>query len=327
VIKQIAKSTLDLHGRCDIKFLAMSAFNKLYEINCDDKQVVFRVTLLVDPKWKPLSEVATLQWVAQNTKLPVPRALAYNIDRGNPVGFEWIIMDKMPGKTWADAWQELSFNAKSNITRQVALFCADTFEKQFTCIGNLFSGETTLLSTDQLPSESSNPSSIASDSVNTGKSTDMETYAGSNKSMLSTFQVQRIVSTSLMGRGPCPDEGRGPFATSREWLSTRLDFAEFDCRQRLKPNSQSPTHDLENEVLVASEVSTGDNELNGRSTSEGNKVIVDFESTGNQQEQEFNENNFHKTQIETGPFQNGRDSAEHISEDICIFNKDETQKI
>jgi hypothetical protein len=67
--------------------------------------------LPIYPKWKTLSEVAILQWVAQNTSLPV-QVLAYNIDRSNPVGFEWIMMDKVLGKPWADIWHEILFSDK-----------------------------------------------------------------------------------------------------------------------------------------------------------------------------------------------------------------------
>ncbi|KAK2046310.1 hypothetical protein LZ31DRAFT_448358, partial [Colletotrichum somersetense] len=89
------------------------------------------------PKWKSLSEVATMQWVRQNTSLPVPEILGFDAGRGNPVGFEWIIMSKVPGKPWVDVWKEISFQAKEQPVQQIASFCSDTFAHRFYGIGNI----------------------------------------------------------------------------------------------------------------------------------------------------------------------------------------------
>jgi hypothetical protein len=97
-IKEAAKAAIGLPDSSEVKLLAKGVFNRLYIVASDDKEVVVRVTLPIYPKWKTLGEVAILQWVAQNSSLPVPQGLAYNIDRSNPVGFEWIMMDKVPGK-------------------------------------------------------------------------------------------------------------------------------------------------------------------------------------------------------------------------------------
>jgi hypothetical protein len=86
VIKETAKKTLNITGSCDISFLAKGAFNKLYTITSAEGEVVVRVTLPIDPKWKTISEVA--KWVARNTNLRLPRVLAYNVDGSNDVGFE-----------------------------------------------------------------------------------------------------------------------------------------------------------------------------------------------------------------------------------------------
>jgi len=146
-IKQTAQCRLKLPGECTIKFLAQGAFNKLYIVKSPEKEIVARVTLPVDPGWKTLSEVATLQWVRDNTTLPVPEVLAYQANRSSPIGFEWILLTKMPGKPWADVWREISFSAKEEITRRLALFCAETFQKQLRGIGNLFLDPTLLEST------------------------------------------------------------------------------------------------------------------------------------------------------------------------------------
>ncbi|QKX64547.1 uncharacterized protein TRUGW13939_11722 [Talaromyces rugulosus] len=212
-----------------VKFLAKGAFNRLYIVASDDKEVVVRVTLPIYPKWKTLGEVAIPQWVAQNSSLPVPQVLAYNIDRSNSVGFEWIMMDKVPGKPSADIWHELSFSDKEKIVRQLADLCSDTFQRQLTGIGSLF------------------PDS------------DVIDFPLNNQDS-HTFKVQGLVYTSFITRDPRSNISRGPFSTSKEWLSVRLDIAEIDCRQRLAQISHQDCQSDNFENLAADKAYNGDDE-------------------------------------------------------------------
>ncbi|KAK6193306.1 hypothetical protein LQW54_012607 [Pestalotiopsis sp. IQ-011] len=135
------QAAITLPDPCDIKFLAQGAFNKIFTITSTDKQVVARVTLPIDPKWKTLSEVATLAWVRTNTSLPVPEVFAYNADSSTPIGFEWIAMEMMPGKPWADAYRSMTLNAKEEVVRRIARFNSEIFQKPLQGIGNIFPGE------------------------------------------------------------------------------------------------------------------------------------------------------------------------------------------
>ncbi|KAK1965744.1 hypothetical protein LY78DRAFT_703473 [Colletotrichum sublineola] len=212
-IMETVKSTLNIPGACSIELLGGGAFNKLYIVRYAEKEVVARVTLPVEPKWKALSEVATMQWVRQNTGLPVPEVLGFNADRGNPIGFEWIIMSKVPGRPWADAWREIPFSAKEELVRQIASFCSETFAHRFYGIGNLFPG-TTPDPGPHLP------------------------------------EPERIVSSAFIGVDVDPKIPRGPFPTSREWPSVRLDLAESDCRRRLNRVLESDPADGSNVQLL-----------------------------------------------------------------------------
>jgi aminoglycoside phosphotransferase (APT) family kinase protein len=194
-IRKTVHSAISFPKFCTIKFLAQGAFNKVYMIRADGKEVVVRVTLPVDPGWKTLSEVATLEWVGKLTHLPVPKVLAYGADRDNPIGFEYIIMERMHGKPLADVWHDIRFYAKETLVHQLALFCATTFEQQMNRIGNLFP----------------NP--------------------GGNKRH---FKIGRIVSADFIWDDCLHQDGlRGPFRSSKDWLSARLTLAENNCRKRL----------------------------------------------------------------------------------------------
>jgi aminoglycoside phosphotransferase (APT) family kinase protein len=208
-IKQTVASSLNqTNASCDIEFLAQGAFNKVYVVRFpeQEKEVIARVTLPVDPKWKTLSEVATLRWVRESTSLPVPEVISYQADRSaSAVGFEWIVMSKMPGKSLHDRWRDVAFSAKEEIARRLAAFCADTFRAQLRGIGNLFIGD----DTGPVP-------------------------GGSFAQEHGSFRVQRIVSSEFLWDSYIhAPVSRGPFPSSRDWLLARLSLAEMDCRERL----------------------------------------------------------------------------------------------
>ena len=218
-IKQVVASSMNLTAAiCDIKFLSQGAFNKVYVVTFPEKEreVIARITLPVDPKWKTLSEVATLQWICDNTSLPVPEVISYQADRTSAIGFEWIIMSKMPGRSLGDRWRDVTFSAKGEIVRRLAAFCSDTFRAQLQGIGNLFLDDTGPVS-------------------------------GSSAHNRGSFRVQRIVSSEFIWENRIHSQVfRGPFQRSRDWISARLSLAEMDCRERLR-NLQSATPEDEKE--------------------------------------------------------------------------------
>lgn len=82
---------------CTVSFYAAGTFNKLYLIVCADQSSLMRVTLPVSPRYKTRGEVATLTWVREHTDIPVPKVIAFEDSNDNDIGFEWILMEIMPG--------------------------------------------------------------------------------------------------------------------------------------------------------------------------------------------------------------------------------------
>ncbi|KAI9042367.1 phosphotransferase family protein [Aspergillus affinis] len=64
------------------------------------------------------SEVATLALLRAHS-LPVPRVHAYSTDAKNPVGSEYIIMEKVPGRPLGDQWFELSDRERLKLLLQL----------------------------------------------------------------------------------------------------------------------------------------------------------------------------------------------------------------
>lgn len=96
---EIARTHLD---SCEgvlpaVTFHAQGAFSKLYKISTMSEACLMRVSLPVDPRYKTESEVATIEFARQNTSLPVPQIIAFDSNNENELGFEWILMEMMPG--------------------------------------------------------------------------------------------------------------------------------------------------------------------------------------------------------------------------------------
>lgn len=59
------------------------------------------------PKYLTASEAAVLQYLHDHTGIPVPKILAWNADSSNPVGAEYIIMEKATGCQLVRKWGEM----------------------------------------------------------------------------------------------------------------------------------------------------------------------------------------------------------------------------
>ncbi|KAK3948271.1 kinase-like domain-containing protein [Pseudoneurospora amorphoporcata] len=145
-----------------VSFLTQGAFNKIYDVAADSQALILRVSLPVDPGHKTLSEVATIDWTQRHTSLPVPELIAHDATRATPIGFEWILMRKLPGKTLADAWKDMKFSAKEQLVKQIASYYADMFGNQLRGIGNIYPDSLSPLQNDPPPP----PPSCREDGVN-----------------------------------------------------------------------------------------------------------------------------------------------------------------
>lgn len=64
------------------------------------------------------SEVATLDLV-RAAGIPVPKVLYYSTDADNPVGAEFMIMEKLPGRPIGDRWFDLTEDERLKIISEV----------------------------------------------------------------------------------------------------------------------------------------------------------------------------------------------------------------
>jgi aminoglycoside phosphotransferase (APT) family kinase protein len=78
-----------------------------------------RVVLPVDPTHKTKAEAITMRWVRENTDIPVPEVISFDDSNNNKIGFEWILMEKMPGTPLCYQWCELSMAQKTDVVERV----------------------------------------------------------------------------------------------------------------------------------------------------------------------------------------------------------------
>jgi aminoglycoside phosphotransferase (APT) family kinase protein len=130
----------------EIAFFAAGAFNKLFllhPVNDADgtlESFIMRVSLPVDPYFKTASEVATLQFVRKNTSIPVPQIIASDSSADNELGFEWILMTKIPGVPLESLWEspDLVWDSRVQITKTLAGYVKQLRSFKFPLMGNLY---------------------------------------------------------------------------------------------------------------------------------------------------------------------------------------------
>lgn len=224
-IKQTIQS-LRPFSTVQVTFLTQGAFNKLYDVKIDNEVFIIRVSLPVDPYYKTMSEVSTMDWISRTASIPVPRVITYQSSRESPIGFEWIIMTKMPGKPLKEIWRSLPFSAKTDLVEQFAAYSSCLFRNQLQGIGNIYRVASTL----------DDSSMLAEATWPTGDSAYSNELPPSKEGNWpgELPDVDRIVSMHFFwGSHILQDVCRGPFGSSKDWIASRLSLSERDCQSTL----------------------------------------------------------------------------------------------
>ncbi|KAF9690849.1 hypothetical protein EKO04_011150 [Ascochyta lentis] len=95
-------------------------------------------TIAGPPKYTTASEVAVLQYLHAHTQVPVPKVLAWNSDPLNPVGSEYIIMEKAPGIQLYKIWAEMSDWDQLCVVKHLTKLEGEITEIRFPASGSLY---------------------------------------------------------------------------------------------------------------------------------------------------------------------------------------------
>lgn len=128
----------------EVEYFAEGTFNKLYTIRSASKapgtslEYIFRVCLPAYPWYKLESEITTMELVRMCTNIPVPKVYVFDSDAENPVGHEWMIMDKIKGKCFQDARESMSMEQKKKLAETLADWMHQLSTLRFDKIGSVY---------------------------------------------------------------------------------------------------------------------------------------------------------------------------------------------
>lgn len=126
---------------CRVSFYAAGSFNKLFLVQTSQRQLLMRVSLPVHPRSKTRGEVITLRFLRRETDTPIPEVIAFDDSCNNDIGFEWILMELMPGVSAYKKWRTLTTFQKVAIVQRIAELQAQIFNHAFSGIGTLTVGD------------------------------------------------------------------------------------------------------------------------------------------------------------------------------------------
>nr|POE47122.1 altered inheritance of mitochondria protein 9, mitochondrial [Quercus suber] len=133
----MGRSSADVRS---IRKLAEGGFNRTFEITMrDGVQLVARLPY---PSTQPkrlavASEVATMD-LARSHGVPVPKIYGYSTDPCNPVGAEYILMEKVRGQLLGDMWFTLSEKQRIKILSEIVDNEAKLFAIGFPAYGSVY---------------------------------------------------------------------------------------------------------------------------------------------------------------------------------------------
>ncbi|KAH7410486.1 kinase-like domain-containing protein [Phaeosphaeria sp. MPI-PUGE-AT-0046c] len=119
--------------------LLEGGFNRVFEITMEDGTSI--LARLPYPSTRPrrlavASEVATMDFVRAHG-IPTPQILGYAM-HDNPVGSEYILMEKLPGKPIGDAWVDLSEQQRLQVLYDVVQLEAKLFDIKLPASGSIY---------------------------------------------------------------------------------------------------------------------------------------------------------------------------------------------
>lgn len=116
--------------------LAEGASNKVFLAVVGEQRLIVKIPdPIIPPRLVTAGEVATLEFLRSELKLPVPKVFSWNDSADNPVGCEYIIMEEAPGRALNTLWSSLEIEEKLALIDEVL-----SIQKRLIATEHLFSG-------------------------------------------------------------------------------------------------------------------------------------------------------------------------------------------
>ncbi|KAJ7599857.1 hypothetical protein C8J56DRAFT_812763 [Mycena floridula] len=118
------------------------AFNLVRFLHVGEDVIVARIPLEWDPELpcsipRRQSEVATMEYIKEHTKIPIPRVLQYSHSHTD-IGRPYILMTNVDGVALSSIWDDLADEKREKVLGQVVEILLDLSEQRFSQIGALF---------------------------------------------------------------------------------------------------------------------------------------------------------------------------------------------
>lgn len=118
-------------------------FNKIFLLIMDDGyEVIARIPTPIagPPHHTTASEVATMDFLRTRLDVPVPKVFAWasRVGGDNPVGAEYIIMEKLQGESLASRWSSLSTKELAEVIKNIVDIESRLFSAPFSKHGSLY---------------------------------------------------------------------------------------------------------------------------------------------------------------------------------------------
>ncbi|QKX56805.1 uncharacterized protein TRUGW13939_03912 [Talaromyces rugulosus] len=164
------------------------------------------------PMYCTASEVAVLRFIRNHTTIPVPKVLAWSSDASNPIGAEYIIMEKVPGVQVFKKWDDMGEYNRLSLIKRLTQWERELSEVPFPAYGSLYY-RSALKETERIPLDSS---------------IDSKGEFCIGPSCEPSWLLQSL-----------PDFQCGPLRTLREMGESLIDRSTFKVNQRT--NTQCPS--------------------------------------------------------------------------------------
>ena len=139
-LKDIASRSLKRGAVASLRKLAEGGFNRVFLLTFEDGfEVIAKIpyNISVPERLATASEVATMDFLSSK-ELPVPRIHAWSADSNNPVGVEYIIMQKAPGKPLEDRWFHLTQKERVCFMESYIRLEGKLFELRLNAYGSIY---------------------------------------------------------------------------------------------------------------------------------------------------------------------------------------------
>lgn len=138
-------STLDLPPTSNIEILSTKAEYHVIALvqfqDQDQEDLILRVAGSHVPKRKTENEATVIKWIQANTTIPVPSVVRYDSTTANPLGCEYTLQLKLPGKSLDQVWPSLSEDEKIGVLDFAADFLFELTNVEWDQIGSLLYSE------------------------------------------------------------------------------------------------------------------------------------------------------------------------------------------